>query len=113
MSSDLNDTEKKILDASKKIFEAAGYDGARMQQIADEAGMSKASLHYYFRSKENLFERIFHETMEEFMKVLSTWDDDTENWEMKLREFIMEFFKLFDRCVFLNNEVKAGCRWIS
>ena len=91
MLSNVN-TEQKILDAAKKIFEAAGYGGARMQQIADEAGISKASLHYYFRSKENLFERIFHETMDEFMKVLSTWDDNTEDWEFKLREFITIFF---------------------
>ncbi|MES2130711.1 MAG: TetR/AcrR family transcriptional regulator [Bacteroidota bacterium] len=91
MLSNVN-TEQKILDAAKKIFEAAGYGGARMQQIADEAGISKASLHYYFRSKENLFERIFHETMDEFMKVLSTWDDNTEDWEFKLREFIAIFF---------------------
>lgn len=92
MSENLNDTEQKILDAAKKIFEDAGYNGARMQQIADEAGISKASLHYYFRSKENLFERIFRETMDEFMKVLSTWDDNTEDWEFKLREFITIFF---------------------
>lgn len=91
MLSNVN-TEQKILDAAKKIFEVAGYAGARMQQIADEAGISKASLHYYFRSKENLFERIFHETMDEFMKVLSTWDDNTEDWEFKLREFITIFF---------------------
>lgn len=90
--SSINESEQKILDAAKKIFEASGYSGARMQQIADEAGISKASLHYYFRSKEKLFERIFHETMEEFMKVLSTWEDDTENWELKLRSFIVEFF---------------------
>ena len=91
--SSVNESEQKILDAAKKIFEASGYNGARMQQIADEAGISKASLHYYFRSKENLFERIFSETMEEFMKVLSTWEDDTEDWELKLRTFIIEFFK--------------------
>lgn len=91
--SSVNDSEQKILDAAKKIFEASGYNGARMQQIADEAGISKASLHYYFRSKENLFERIFSETMEEFMKVLSTWEDDTEDWELKLRTFLIEFFK--------------------
>lgn len=91
--SSVNDSEQKILDAAKKIFEASGYNGARMQQIADEAGISKASLHYYFRSKENLFERIFSETMEEFMKVLSTWEDDTEDWELKLRAFLVEFFR--------------------
>ncbi len=92
MTANVNETEQKILDAAKKVFESSGFNGARMQHIADEAGISKASLHYYFRSKENLFERIFHETMEEFMKVVSTWNDVSEDWELKLREFIVEFF---------------------
>jgi AcrR family transcriptional regulator len=90
--SDLTESEKKILDAAKKVFEADGYSGARMQHIADEAGISKASLHYYFRSKENLFERIFDETMTDFMQLVSTWNDDSENWESKLRHFIIQFF---------------------
>jgi len=86
------DAEKKILEAAKKVFELSGFNGARMQQIADEAGMSKAALHYYFRSKENLFERIFNETMDDFMVIVSTWDNVTENWEVKLRRFIIDFF---------------------
>lgn len=90
--SELTEPEKKILDAAKKVFELHGYAGARMQQIADEAGISKASLHYYFRSKENLFERIFDETMSDFMELVSTWNDDSEHWEDKLRKFISEFF---------------------
>jgi len=52
-------TEEKILDAAKTVFIAKGMDGARMQEIADEAGINKALLHYYFRSKERLFEAIF------------------------------------------------------
>jgi len=91
--SELTEPEKKILDAAKKVFETQGYAGARMQQIADEAGISKASLHYYFRSKENLFERIFDETMSEFMELVSTWNEDTEHWEDKLRYFIRGFFE--------------------
>lgn len=90
--SELTEPEIKILDAAKKVFELHGYAGARMQQIADEAGISKASLHYYFRSKENLFERIFDETMSDFMELVSTWSDDTEHWEEKLRNFIRGFF---------------------
>ncbi len=90
--SELTESEKKILEAAKKVFETQGYSGARMQQIADEAGISKASLHYYFRSKENLFERIFDETMSDFMELVSTWNDDSEHWEDKLRRFICEFF---------------------
>lgn len=92
MSTAVTDTEKKILDAAKKVFESSGFNGARMQQIADEAGISKASLHYYFRNKENLFDHIFNETMDEFMIIVSTWDNATENWEIKLRRFIVDFF---------------------
>jgi len=96
MSTLQTDTEKKILDAAKKVFELSGFSGARMQQIADEAGISKAALHYYFRSKENLFERIFHETMDAYMIIVSTWDNVSEDWETKLRRFIIDFFRFLE-----------------
>ena len=52
-------TEIGILNAAKNIFERKGMEGARMQEIADEAGINKALLHYYFRSKQLLFEAVF------------------------------------------------------
>lgn len=52
-------TEEKILKAAEAIFLRDGYDGSRMQDIADEAGINKALLHYYFRSKDKLFEHVF------------------------------------------------------
>ncbi|GGD80745.1 TetR family transcriptional regulator [Emticicia aquatilis] len=52
-------TEEKILEAAEQIFLRDGYGDARMQDIADLAGINKALLHYYFRSKDNLFEYIF------------------------------------------------------
>ncbi len=51
--------EQKIIDAAADVFEEKGFDGARMQQIADKAGINKALLHYYFRSKDLLFEKVF------------------------------------------------------
>jgi AcrR family transcriptional regulator len=45
-------TEKRILDAAKEVFITRGFDGARMQEIADIADINKALLHYYFRSKD-------------------------------------------------------------
>jgi AcrR family transcriptional regulator len=48
------DTESRILDAADEIFVRRGIDGARMQEIADHAGVNKALLHYYFRSKAGL-----------------------------------------------------------
>jgi len=53
------DTETKILDAAKEVFQHKGLTGARMQEIADQAGINKALLHYYYRTKDKLFEKVF------------------------------------------------------
>lgn len=60
-------TEQRILDAAKRIFINKGMAGARMQDIANEAGINKALLHYYFRNKETLFETIFEEAVHRFI----------------------------------------------
>jgi TetR/AcrR family transcriptional regulator len=52
-------SEEKILRAAEEIFLRDGYSGSRMQDIADLAGINKALLHYYFRSKDKLFDKIF------------------------------------------------------
>ena len=91
MSTEITISEQRILDAAKKVFQAEGYKGARMQQIADEAEISKASLHYYFRSKEKLFEKISDDTMQDFLPITATWDDSTDKWENKIREFVVNF----------------------
>jgi len=56
------DTERRILDAAKTVFIRRGTAGARMQEIAEEAGVNQALLHYYFRSKEKLSDAVFRET---------------------------------------------------
>jgi AcrR family transcriptional regulator len=64
--------EQKILEAAKQVFMENGLDGARMQDIADKAGINKALLHYYFRSKDKLFEHIFMEEAAKFMPKVTT-----------------------------------------
>ena len=56
------DTEERILAAAHAVFLRSGTAGARMQEIADEAGVNKALLHYYFRSKERLGQAVFERT---------------------------------------------------
>jgi len=55
----MKNNEQKILEAAKTVFQRKGMTGARMQEIADEAGINKALLHYYYRSKQMLFEAVF------------------------------------------------------
>lgn len=46
-----------------EVFLKSGFNGARMQEIADIAGVNKAMLHYYFSSKEQLFDKVFSDAM--------------------------------------------------
>ena len=52
-------TEQRILDAAHAVFVRSGTAGARTQEIAREAGVNSALLHYYFRSKARLAEAVF------------------------------------------------------
>lgn len=84
-------TKERILDAAKKIFVARGMAGARMQEIADEAGINKALLHYYFRNKEQLFETILLEVSTRFFPRLNQiFDSDLPLFD-KIRSFCSSY----------------------
>ncbi len=69
-----NDTGKKILRAAFIEFEEKGYNGARMQAIADRAGINKALLHYHYKSKDALFQIIIRQAFDMFLpKAISTF----------------------------------------
>lgn len=80
-----NNTEQKILEAARKVFTTKGLDGARMQDIADTAGINKALLHYYFRSKDKLFQKVFYEKGNEMALFLQ----EIVNKKLPVREKLM------------------------
>lgn len=61
------DTEQRILDAAHEVFLRRGTAGARMQDIAAEAGVNHALLHYYFRSKERLARAVFQRAIDRLL----------------------------------------------
>ena len=63
--------EYLILEAAEQEFLKKGYDGARTTSIAKAAGVTHAMLHYYFRTKEQLFERIIDKKMEEIVPLMT------------------------------------------
>jgi len=72
-------TEKKIINAATELFLEKGKDGARMQEIADRAGINKALLHYYFRSKTKLHEVVFSNELKTFFNgVLGTFKENED-----------------------------------
>ena len=102
-------TEEKILAAAQKVFLKQGMAGARMQDIADEAGINKAMLHYYFRSKEKLFEKIFTELSQHFFPRLVKIFESDESLFSKIELFVSEYISQMQRTpylpIFVLNEV--------
>lgn len=103
-------TEERILAAAQKIFLKEGMAGARMQDIADEAGINKAMLHYYFRNKEKLFEQIFTELSQHFFPKLVMIFESDENVFQKIEKFVAEYIDQMRETpylpIFVLNEVK-------
>jgi AcrR family transcriptional regulator len=86
-----HNTEIAIMEAAKKIFQRKGMAGARMQEIADEAGINKAMLHYYYRSKEKLFEAVFSTAINMIVpRLISIAEEDTHIFD-KIRHFTKDY----------------------
>lgn len=58
-------TKAKLVETAKELFLEKGFDGLKMQELADKAAMNKGLLHYYFKSKQALFQAIFQEALED------------------------------------------------
>ncbi len=110
--SDKENTEEKIFNAAKKVFLEKGSSGARMQEIADEAGINKSLLHYYYRSKDKLFAAVFkYFASKLFPNIYNAFTSDEDIFE-KLKKFIYAYSDMLMKNpiipMFMLNEIKKG-----
>jgi TetR/AcrR family transcriptional regulator len=87
-------TEQKILTAAREVFLEQGMAGARMQDIADRAGINKALLHYYFRSKDKLFEVVYNEAASQFLPRISVLFEINMPLFEKIEKFVATYIDL-------------------
>jgi TetR/AcrR family transcriptional regulator len=88
MTPDALDTEAKIKEAARKVFLANGYEGTKIRQIADEAGVNIALVNYYFRSKEALFKAIYTETFGAFFGTIVQLLNEATPLEVKIWKIV-------------------------
>lgn len=88
------DVEKRIVEAAKSIFVRKGYDSSSMKDIADEAGISRTALNYYFRTKENLFSAIFGELIRSFVPRLEAIVDEPVPFLRKIDPIVTQYTDL-------------------
>jgi len=83
-------TEEKIFEAATDVFLDKGLDGSRMQDIATHAGINKSLLHYYYRTKDQLFNTVFEMIARKMIKKFSPVFDTNLTLEEKIRFFFRE-----------------------
>lgn len=103
-------TEELIFDAALSVFQRKGLAGARMQEIADEAGINKSMLHYYFRSKDLLFKQVFIKSFKNFSASTLPIMNMEIPWEEKIpllvTHYITAMQKKPDLPMFVINEMR-------
>jgi TetR/AcrR family transcriptional regulator len=82
------ETEARILAAARRVFVRRGTAGARMQEIAAEAGVNQALLHYYFRSKDRLAVAVFREVAARLLPAMARVLGSEASLEQKVEQFV-------------------------
>jgi len=105
-------TEQIILDTAISLFAANGYNGVSMQMVADKSNTNKALIHYYYRNKQLLFEKVFLEIAQDFLKILmSVFEKEmslTKKIELLISNFVIYGQRKPDYIFFLITEIKRN-----
>jgi len=105
-------TEERIFDAATDVFTDKGMDGARMQDIANHAGINKSLLHYYYRSKDRLFDAVFEKIAGKMFSKFAPVFDENLTLEDKIRFFFREHITFLQKNprlpAFLLNEINRN-----
>lgn len=109
MAEEITDTAERILKAAEDEFLEKGYGNAKMMSIAERAGVSHSMLHYYYRSKENLFEKFFDSKVKVIAGILKGIREKGLTIEDTIKELVFNQFEIIradDRFAwFVVNEV--------
>lgn len=109
-------TEEKILHAAMNVFVKKGRYGAKMQEIADEANINKAMLHYYFRSKDKLYTKVFESLFTKIFGSLHVVFKKDISFKEKLTAFIDQYTDLIAQNsqipLFIMRELSEGAEEI-
>ena len=86
------DSRQRILDAALDVFYEAGFDGARVDEIAKRAGVNQALIYYYFKSKEGLFKELIHLNIDEMILVKkdAVGGKDVYDWSIYDEKLVRE-----------------------
>lgn len=88
------DKRRQIIEAAVKVFADKGFFGARVSEVAEEAGVADGTIYLYFRSKDDLLISLFEEKMEDILEALHRMLAEHRQPEDKLRRYVVEHLRM-------------------
>lgn len=89
-----NILEKSILEAAERLFLEKGFAHTTTTMIAREVGCNQSLIHYYFRSKEKLFQLVFEKNLQIFTVGLSTIANNSLTFEERIKDCVYTQFEM-------------------
>ena len=87
--------EQKIIQAARETFLKKGYKETNMSEIAAAVGLTRPAMHYYFRTKERLFQAVFGDILESFLPKIKGLINSGLTLEDKIGHIVDEYFAIF------------------
>lgn len=91
-------SKDKIIESARLLFMKQGMEGVRMQMVADNAGVNKGLLHYYYKSKEKLFIAVFNKVVNDLLSnIKSVFDNPDASLESKIDHAVDAYFNFLSK----------------
>ncbi len=89
------DKKEKLLNAAQELFEEKGFEGVKMRELSEKAGVNKGLLHYYFKSKEAIFHEVFKRKADKvYLNFEEILKKEGRSFEEKISEMVDSYFEL-------------------
>ncbi len=87
--------ENRILEVACEVFMEKGFEGASMSDIAAQIGITRPALHYYYHTKDKLFQAVFLSIIEKIIpKIQNTLDDDKQPFEDRISAVVDTYMEV-------------------
>lgn len=94
---ELPDMEGRIIEAAKRVFVLKGYEATKMGDIATEVGISRTAMHYYFRTKEMLFDAIFGQLIRVLLPNIALIMEEPSTFLEKLPKIVDQYVSMMQQ----------------
>lgn len=89
------DTERKIIETARRMFAENGYQKTNMSDIAQEVGINRPTLHYYYRTKDKMFEAVFADLVRSFLPRIEFITTENSSLEQKIERITDEYVAVY------------------